>query len=740
MNEHAAWAHPSLIDRVLRVRCDGNSDVTVRVASLGDARQRLRLEQILRSLPETTLVSIDAAAARVRVVWDAARLPLPALLQVFDRAGCAAQPLSRDDVDSARGSELHDMLKRLLVAGMFAMQVMSYALVIYLGVVDFVDFTTRSFFRWLCLLTSIPVLFYGARPFFGAALRGLRARRAGIDLPVAIALLVVSAASTINTIRSHGEIYFDSISMLVFLLLLARYVEMRARNRNGALGDSVIDAAPMIAHRRDPAGGWEIVPALVLKPGDLVHVDDADTVPADGILLSDAVQVDEALLTGESRPCRRVRGERLLAGSVILGGPAELRVEHAGDVTLVARMGHLAQRARMSRGQCAGDHVMISRFVASVLVLTTLTAAGWLLIDPARALDAAVSVLVVTCPCALALTRPASVSRAFAVLARSGVLVTRTEALTTLARADTVVFDKTGTLTMPSIAADSLTLRGNVDARHAWMLAGALAGESSHPLARALNETARTYGVPPQAHAVNVVGGAGIRGEVDGQSLRLGRPGFALPGLAVDGQADSLWLADDQGNAIASFRVTETPRPCAHVVLDTLRREGVSPVLASGDDTDRVADVAAWLGIDQFHALQRPEDKLALLTSLRAGGHVTLAVGDGSNDAPALAGADVSAALASGTGLAQSQADLLLLDGDLRGLLQARIVSAQVNRAITQNRRWSLAYNFCTIPLAVCGLVPPWLAAIGMSISSLIVVLNALRVIRTPAAPAAVPA
>lgn len=739
MNTYAAWSHPALVDQVMHRRPDGSGDITLRVDSLSDARRTLHLEQVLRALPGVRRVAIDPPAARVELVWDAQLTPLPSLLQAFEAVGYCAQPLQRDDVDASRAIELHAALKRLLVAGMCAMQVMSYALVLYLGVVDFVDFTTRNLFRWLCLLTSVPLLFYSARPFFVAAAAELRAHRAGINLPVAIALAVVSAASTFNTIRGHGEIYFDSLSMLVFLLLLARYVELRARHRNSALADAVIDTAPMLARRRTSDGALEMVPAMFLLPGDIVHIDETDTVPADGVLESTSVLVDEALLSGESRPRERLRGERLVAGSVMLSGPAEMRVERSGEATTAARLGHTARRARLARSDTRVGDSVIRHFVVGVLTLATLTALGWLLVDPSRAFDAAVAVLVVACPCAFALTGPATVSRALALLARRGVLVTRGDALTTLARVDTAVFDKTGTLATPQFAADAATVLSDIDAARVWALAGALARESAHPLARALTQTALRHGSLPQAHKVEVVAGAGIRGEVEGMTLRLGRAEFTGNHAAPANQSGTLWLSDDSG-PIACFAATEMPRPGSKAVMDALCRDDVALTIASGDDTDRVGAMATQLGMSSWHARQTPEDKLRLLSELRAAGHVTLAVGDGSNDAPALAGADVSAALSTGTGLAQSHADLLLLNGDLDGLLHARVVAAQVNRIVAQNRRWSLSYNLCAIPFAAFGFVPPWLAAIGMSVSSLFVVLNALRVGRhtadTPSATA----
>jgi len=726
MNSYDAWAHPRLAAQVLRPRRDGHSEVALRVESLQGAQQVLRLEQAIYALPGVSGVSVDTASRRVRVVWDTQRTTLPSLLKAFASMRCAAQPLRSDSIDDTRTREAHDMLKRMLVAGMFAMQVMTYAFVIYIGVVDFVDFTTRGLFRWLSLISTLPVVFYSTHPFTAGALRELRERRLGINLPVALAVWLVFLASAINTVRGSGEIYFDSVTMFVFLLLAGRYVELRARHRSGALGDAVIDSTPLLAERRKPDGTLETVPAIELLPGDCVHIAEGSTVPADGVLESARVQVDEALLTGESTPVTRQRGEPLAAGSVLFTGPAQLRVEHGGDATAVARIGALGARARLAREASLqrGD-AELRRFVARVLILTLVTAIGWLLVDPSKAFASAIAVLVIACPCAFALTAPAALTRALGVLAQRGVLVADSAALAALARADLAVLDKTGTLTVPHLDRQDVEVLREGDADSALATAAALARESSHPVAQAVARAAA--GLPLlRAHKVSVTPGGGIAGEIDGHAWRLGHVGFAL-GLADSRPDDRLWLADDNC-ALAAFRLRERPRDDAQATLDALRADGMDLQIASGDTATRVAAVAEALGIDTWHAAQTPDSKLASLKTAHALGRVTLAVGDGTNDVPVLAGADVSAALATGTEVAQAQADLLLLHGHLHGLVEARVIARQVQHVIAQGRRWSLGYNLCAVPFAALGLVPPWLAAIGMSLSSLAVVVNAWRI------------
>ncbi|HET6632880.1 MAG TPA: heavy metal translocating P-type ATPase [Rhodanobacteraceae bacterium] len=731
---HAVWSRPQLAAQVLRRRRDGQAEVALRVPTLATPHQVLRLEQQLLAERGVARVAVDTLARRLRVRFDDTATPLPRLLAACDAAGCPAQPLAATSLDDARRREADESLRRLLVAGIFAMQAMMFALVLYLGVIDAVDTLTTRLFRWLGLLSAAPVIGYAAWPFFRRTLAGVRARRAGIDLPIALAIGLIYGASVLSAVRGGGEVYFDSVSMFVFVLLLGRHLELRARHRNGALGEAVADAAPLVAERRNADGALEPVAVSELLPGDRVHVAEGGVVPADGLLESANVQVDAALLSGESRACTLRRGQAVDAGSVVLDGPLELRVERTSADSAAGRLGALADAARRGRqAQGADDDPAATRFVLRVLTLAAATVAFWLWRDPARTFDAAVAVLVVACPCAFALAAPATMARAMAVLARRGVLVARPCALRALARVNHALLDKTGTLTEPTFNADRITSRRGLEPRQALRLAVALARESSHPAARAVARRAGGLELP-QAREVEVVAGGGIRGRVDGRVLRLGRAGFACAAAADD---EALWLADERG-ALARLPLQESLRPQAQMALSGLRDAGIAAQIASGDVPSRVRVLAARLGIDAWRARQSPADKLRQVRDAQAAGDCVLVVGDGSNDAAALAAADVSASLAGASELARAHADLLLNDG-LGGLLLARQLAARAAQVLRQNRRWALAYNMAAIPFAALGFVPPWLAALGMSLSSLAVILNTLR-IAAPLPAAAPPA
>lgn len=714
MNASILWDVPSLFAQVARERRDGYCEVALRVDALGDPRKVLVLESRIRAVPGVQRVTLDPASRTVRVIWHRPTLSLDALLSAFDAAQCPATPLRSDAIDDARSPELHDALKRMLVAGMCAMQVMTYAAVIYLGVVDFVDFTTRGFFRWMGFVLTVPVVLYSAQPFVVGAWRELATRRPGLNLPVALAVWLVFLASAWNTVRGSGEIYFDSVTMFVFLLLAARYVELRARQLGGAHREAARDRRPLLARLIHEDGSTAWMPAVELRRGDLVRLETEADVAADGRIVRGALQLDHSAFTGESSIRHAQVGDRVLAGARVLGGEADVRVEQSGRSSLASRLLEMTDAAGHRDSHEPRADQRLTRFVLAILVMTAITAIGWGVIAPARAFEAAVAVLVVACPCSYALTRPCVTVRLQGLLMKQGVLVSHGETLLRLAQIDCAIFDKTGTLTSPRVVDVE---SGSLPRETAFRLAATLARESAHPWSRAILD-AYPAALPHRARDVHETPGQGLVGEINGQRLWLGR--------RMDSRDVGVTLGDERG-PIAEFMVEERVRPDAAPTLGALAADGIACVLASGDEPSRVDACARELGFTEAHAELDPEAKVALLRQWRHQGHVVLMIGDGSNDAPALAQADVSATLASGTDLAQSTADILLASGKLDGLLAARRASRDYRDRIDEGERWSLVYNLAAVPFAAFGLVPPWLAALGMGVSSLWIVLRAIR-------------
>nr|WP_165583090.1 cation-translocating P-type ATPase [Dyella soli] len=589
---------------------------------------------------------------------------------------------------------------------------MTYAFVIYIGVVDFVDFSTRDFFRWMGFLLSVPVVLYSAHPFLKGTWREWRARRLGLNTPIAASVWLIFLASGWNTWRGTGEVYFDSITMFVFLVLAGRFLELRAMQQGRARTDALQARTPLLARRKTAIGDWEWVPAETLVVDDVAWLERDVIVPADGRVTSGAIVVDVSALTGESQAMTCGTGDRLLAGSQVVSGDATLQVERPGTESFAARLADLSRRTVAHTPEDSDPR--LSRFVTAVLVLAALTAVVWMFIDPAHAWPTSVAVLVVACPCSYALTRPSLTMQAQLAMARQGVLMTDSRVLDRLPRMSRACFDKTGTLTSPRLVSVEAS---TIDPMHARELAGALAIASHHPLAQAVLqglEGERRF------HAIQTMEmpGHGVAGTIEGQRYWLGRPD-AFGHAATD--ASALCLGNDE-RVICRFAFDESLRDDAARAITRLQRDGVHCEIVSGDLPSRVEPIAASLQIEDWLARQSPDDKREHVADIQGEGHVVLLVGDGSNDAPALAQADISASLASGTELAQSTADLLLVSGRLEGLVDARELARAFARKLDQGQRWSLAYNLAFIPLATLGLVTPWLAALGMSLSSLVII------------------
>ncbi len=732
VGDYAGWDRPGLARLHVRSRDATHAEVVVLVDGLRCAACAWLIERAIGALDGVHEIGVNTAARRVVLVFDPTVAPLSTLLAALARLGYAAHPLTAEAIDAARRRETRDALKRLVVAGLGAMQAMMYAVALYAGVFDGIDPAVRDFFRWLGFLVATPVVLYSAQPFFAGAWREARARRLSMDTPVALAITAIYVASLVETLRGGHEIYFDSVSMFVLFLLAGRFVEMRARHRAGDVVDAFARLQPALAERL-VGETTETVGVHELAAGDVVRVAAGSTVPADGELAGAACRIDESLVSGEATPRRRVAGEAVVAGSLVVDGPAEIVVRRTGADTVLAGIVRLVTRAASERPRLArlADQ-RAARFVARVFVLTLLTALAWSWIDPSRAFAASLAVLVVSCPCAFALAVPAALTRAVAVLARRGVLVVEADALEALARVDRIVFDKTGTLTEPTIDVAAIEVRRGTRA-DAIAKAAALEEGSAHPLAAALRRAAGTEAGAYVIASRDEIAAAGVEAVVDGVRHRLGRAGFALGLCAADKVAvavedgDALVLADADG-VIARFPVVERVRDGVVPLLAALRGDGVKVAILSGDAAARVALVANRLGIDDWRADVRPEDKLGHLRAMRANGHVVAMVGDGANDAPVLAGADVAIAIGEGASLAHASSGILLATPCLEAIAEARAVAQRMLVTLRRNLAWALGYNLSVVPLAALGFVPPWLAAIGMSASSVVVLLHSLRI------------
>lgn len=683
--------------------------------------------------PGVHAVQVDTATGYTRIVWSPAESRLSQLASTLMELGYKPHlPLASVE-EQGRQDEKRASMKRLGVAGLGMMQVMMYAVGLYAGDYFGIEETEQRFLEWVSLLVTLPVLLYSGRIFFEGAWRSLRIRRPGMDVPVALAISLAFLASCYNFFRGSGEVWFDSVVMFIFFLSLGRHIEMILRHRNLQAGAALARLLPEWAERYEDSA-WKTIPAGDLENGDRIRVKVGEAFPADGVLLGGATDVDEALLTGESNAIARGQGDEVIAGTINLTQPVEVEVTAAGQETTVSSLGRLLLMAQTRRESDGGlPWWLVPTFIVAVLVIAGATWLGWQYIDPSRAFSAMLSVLVASCPCALSLALPVVHAAASRRLLDEGILLTRGEAVAELTRIDTVIFDKTGTLTrgVPELVGIRVNAeRRELDADDMLRIACALEAHSAHPIAHAFL-AAHGEGVLPAASEVEVVPAQGLAGRVEGRRWLIGTAAFATQGRAPGD--DAIWLGDDQGWA-ARFELRDALRDGADTTVAALRSEGIATAILSGDSEDAVRDVAERLGIEDWSARQSPAAKLEQLQVRHAAGAHILMVGDGVNDAPVLAAADVSMTVKGGAELANSTADMILTAESLDLVQIAREIARRTRQLIRQNLTWAVLYNTSVMPLAVSGMLKPWMAALGMSLSSLLVVANAARLVKEKSA------
>ncbi len=721
------WDRPEVQAEHVR-RLPEGSQITVLTDGMRCAACAWLIDRALRRRAGVREVVANAVTGRIRITWDAAAARLSEVLGDLSALGYRVHLSPGQAREDARRRERRIAILRLGVAGLGAMQAMMFAEALYLDTAREMSIPMRDFLRWVAFLLSTPVVFYSGWPFLAGMWNELRLRRFGMDTLVATSVLLAYFASLFETIRGGAHVWFDASVMFVLFLLIARQIEGAARARATDHVDTLARARPAFAWREDDVGHATQVPVTTLSPGDVVRVSPGEAVPADGVALA-AAAFDESLLTGESAAVPRAEGEDVRAGSIVVGSAARLRVTRTGQDTWLSQLSRLIERAQDERPAAARlADVVASRFVLALFVAAALTCLWWLRHDPSRAFEVTLAVLVVACPCALSLAIPTAIASAHAALARAGVLALRPDALDALARVDTVVFDKTGTLSRGEPTLHDVRTFAGITRAEALRIARALERDSRHPLARAFRDFGETSSAPVQEWQdarIAHIPGAGIEALLEGRRWRLGHAAFA----ANRGDDGALWLGDGD-TAFARFAISDALRPDAAEAVAGCRALGLSCELLSGDGETAVAEAADALGISRHAARRTPEQKLERIRQLQREGHVVLMVGDGINDAPVLGGADVSIAMHGGAALAHGAADVVLTAQHLAREPQAIAMARRTRATMRQNLAWALGYNLLALPFAAAGWIEPWLAALGMAASSLIVTLNALRLVR----------
>ncbi len=691
-------------------------------------------EQHIRKQDGVVDAQVNYSTHRARVVWDERKTRLSKVLNAVAEIGYVAHPYDPSQYHQILEKQRKDYLKRLGLAAALGMQVMMFSIAMYTGGWWGMEPRYREFIEWTSLLLTIPVFFYSGAPFYRAAWRDIRHGRAGMDVPITLGIFIAFTGSLASLAGNGGHVYFDSVVMFIFFLLTARYLELVARKKASEHTEALIQSQATTAVRELKEGGTEIVAAQELTSCDIVQVRPGETIPSDGEIIEGGSSIDESLLTGESRACFRQVGEKVIGGSINIESPLRIRVTKSGQETVLSTILRLVERAQSEKPSIAilADRVA-GRFVAGILVLAVVVAIYWFLNDPEKWLAITISVLVVTCPCALSLATPAAITAATGNMIRQGLLSSRAYALETLAKVNHFVFDKTGTLTDGKLEITRVTCLHELDEEHCLQIGASLEARSEHPLASAFTD-AFNHSIQVVKELKNSPGG-GMQGMIDGRQYFLGsttfirqQTGLQMPDIKSDMQetATRVVLADSE-HVLAVFALQDTLRQQASQLIRDLQKSGIKTHLFSGDDEAIVRSVAEILGIDDYRSAQLPADKLDQLKLIQEQGAITAMLGDGVNDAPVLAGADVSIAMGEGARYAAAAADMVLFRQDLNVIFRGIKTARKMMRIIRQNLGWALAYNVIALPLAATGYIQPWMAAIGMSASSLIVVLNAMR-------------
>ncbi|NKQ10768.1 heavy metal translocating P-type ATPase [Pseudomonas sp. SST3] len=693
------------------------------------------IEKHLRGLDSITEASLNLSSHRLRVRWNDATLPLSELLAELRRIGYAAHPYQADQAAERLAQENRRSMRQLGVTGLLWMQVMMATMATWPEFNIDLSPGMASILRWTALLLTTPIVFYCCTDFFKGALRDLRTRHLTMDVSVSLAIGGAYVAGIWSTVTGQGELYFDAVGMFALFLLAGRFLERRARERTAAATAQLVNLLPASCLKLAEDGQTVRILLSELQLGDEVLVHPGALIPADGRILSGQSSIDESVLTGEYLPQARSVGDAVTAGTLNVEGALTIEVKALGDNTRLSAIVALLERAQSDKPRLAELADRVAQwFLLIVLLTAAVIGLVWWQIDPQRAFWIVLALLVATCPCALSLATPTALTTATGTLHKLGLLLTRGHVLEGLNHIDTVIFDKTGTLTEGRLTLREVRPLAGLDANVCLELAAALENRSEHPIARAFGRA------PQAAETVESIPGLGLQGTVAGRTLRIGQPEFVATGYAgtapaiPGGQGQWLLLGDTHG-PLAWLVLNDRLREDAPELLRACKQRGWKTVLLSGDSSPMVGEIARELNIEDAHGGMTPTDKLAHLQRLQAEGCRVLMLGDGVNDAPVLAAADISVAMGTATDLAKTSADAVLLSNRLGSLVQAFTVARRSRRIIIENLAWASLYNGLILPFAAIGWVTPLWAALGMSAISLLVVLNAMRLIHLPDQP-----
>ncbi len=685
------------------------------------------IEMQLSKVKGVISISVNATTQRATLRWQDEVIKLSEVLSTIEKIGYHSLPFKASDIEENNKKQAKVFIKRLGISGILMMQVMMIATGLYFGAFADMAEHNQIYFRWTSFILTIPVVTYGAFPFYSGAINALKIKRLSMDVPVSIAISLAFTASAWATITQQGEVYFESVSMFTFLLLIGKFLEFRARSRAAEVSANLLKLMPMTATKL-VNNQEEYIAARNLQAKDLVIIKPGETVPADGVIISGSSQLNEAMLSGEQLPISKSTGEQVLAGTVNGDGNITVEVKKANEHSFLSQLIRLSESSQSHKPKLAKLSDKIAQyFVAVILVTAICTAIYWQQHLPKEAFWITLSVLVATCPCALSLATPTALTCATTRLNKDGIMIKSAHVMETIPALTSIAFDKTGTLTLGEFTIDTVKIvNGEHDKDNVLAIAAALESHSEHPLAKPFAQYRNFNFV---VESIEVVPGAGVCGQISGKNYKIGKPSWLLSDAQLSDFHTYQCVLLENDILIAAFSLSDQIRPDAQTLINYLKTSNIETMMLSGDSLSGCQSVVDVLPIDSVQCALSAKEKMKIIQNHQQTNTVAM-VGDGVNDAPVFGAAHVSIAMGSGTDIAKSGADVILLNNQLSTIKTLKTVAEKTKRIIWQNYLWAFGYNAIILPLAVSGYITPYMAVIGMSASSILVITNSLRLLR----------
>ncbi len=688
------------------------------------------IDKHLRGLQGIKDVKLNTITKKLLVEFDSEKIKLSQILTTINFLGY--QPILSQGNEGSESNERKNALKRLVLAGFGMMFIMTISVPIYSGKYSGIDPQIQRFFELVSLLVATIVYFYSGIIFLKNALRDISNKHLGMDVPVAISISLAYVASVYNVLSHNGQtIYFDSMVMFIFFLLAGRFVEMTVRHQGMNAHDALASMVPTSVSIVKKSGISQAPFSSIVK-GDIIQVGSGESIPVDGVVLSGNANINESMITGEEKPITKSNNSTVMAGSKVEDGEIQITSKAIGDETILASLNNLLEKAQLQKPKTLQlVDKLAAWFVAVVLVLATATAIYYQIFQPEKTMLTVLAVLVATCPCALSLATPAALTAASVRLMKSGILINNLDAITKISKIKQWFFDKTGTLTEPQMSLIKVHNYSGFSDNNLLKIIATLEHNSFHPIASAFDDY---YDESITLREFKEVASLGVKGVINGLTYKSGSKtfvGFTEENIQSSNfQNDSIQVyLSGQDKLLAIFELDNQLRKGTQTIINQLQKDENHLVIISGDKQKPVEHVAKILRIKDYYAEQTPEEKINIIHQQQADSNGTVMLGDGVNDAPVLAQSDVSISFNQGTQLARAASDLIIMGNSLTSINSLLKISRKTNNIIKQNIIWALLYNLCVTPLAMMGYLAPWMAAIGMSLSSLFVVLNAKRIL-----------